>query len=143
MSSVLTQECTVDEMIADIMDGQRLLALEDAVDEYLLAEKDILTEATTAADKMVDLHIDAGFDDETQYLEDDEEVNALLDAEITEEIDGEEDLFQNTTDGIENDEDYVDDVEDVLCPYEDLEAMIADEDSDYVDQLISDQLLGL
>ena len=141
--SMLTQECTVDEMIADIMDGQRLLTLEDAVDEYLLAEKDILTEATTTADKMVDLHIDAGFDDETQYLEDDEEVNALLDAEITEDIDGEEDLFQDTTDGIEDDEDYVDDVEDVLCPYEDLEAMIADEDSAYVDQLISDQLLGL
>ena len=141
--SMLTRECTVDEMIADIMDGQRLLTLEDAVDEYLLAERDILTEATTSADKMVDLHIDAGFDDETQYLEDDEEVNALLDAEITEEIDGEEDLFQNTTDGIEDDEDYVDDVEDVLCPYEDLEAMIADEDSAYVDQLISDQLLGL
>ena len=141
--SMLTQECTVDEMIADIMDGQRLLTLEDAVDEYLLAEKDILTEATTTADKMVDLHIDAGFDDESQYLEDDEEVNAILDAEITEEIDGEEDLFQDTTDGIEEDEDYVDDIEDVLCPYEDLEAMIADEDSAYVDQLISDQLLGL
>ena len=141
--SMLTQECTIDEMIADIMDGQRLLTLEDAVDEYLLAERDILTEATTAADKMVDLHIDAGFDDESQYLEDDEEVNAILDAEITEEIDGEEDLFQDTTDGIEDDEDYVDDIEDVLCPYEDLEAMIADEDSVYVDQLISDQLLGL
>lgn len=141
--SMLTQECTVAEMIADIMDGQRLLTLEDAVDEYLLAERDILTEATTAADKMVDLHVDAGFDDESQYLEDDEEVNAILDAEITEEIDGEEDLFQDTTDGIEEDEDYVDDIEDVLCPYEDLEAMIADEDSAYVDQLISDQLLGL
>jgi hypothetical protein len=141
--SMLTQECTVAEMIADIIDGQRLLTLEDAVDEYLLAERDILTEATTAADKMVDLHIDAGFDDESQYLEDDEEVNAILDAEITEEIDGEEDLFQDTTDGIEEDEDYVDDIEDVLCPYEDLEAMIADEDSAYVDQLISDQLLGL
>lgn len=141
--SMLTQECTVAEMIADIIDGQRLLTLEDAVDEYLLAERDILTEATTAADKMVDLHADAGFDDESQYLEDDEEVNAMLDAEITEEIDGEEDLFQDTTDGIEEDEDYVDDVEDVLCPYEDLEAMIADEDSAYVDQLISDQLLGL
>lgn len=141
--SMLTQECTVAEMIADIIDGQRLLTLEDAVDEYLLAERDILTEATTAADKMVDLHVDAGFDDESQYLEDDEEVNAILDAEITEEIDGEEDLFQDTTDGIEEDEDYVDDIEDVLCPYEDLEAMIADEDSAYVDQLISDQLLGL
>lgn len=134
--SMLTQECTVAEMIADIIDGQRLLTLEDAVDEYLLAERDILTEATTAADKMVDLHVDAGFDDESQYLEDDEEVNAILDAEITEEIDGEEDLFQDTTDGIEEDEDYVDDIEDVLCPYEDLEAMIADEDSAYVDQLL-------
>lgn len=140
--SMLTQECTVAEMIADIIDGQRLLTLEDAVDEYLLAERDILTEATTAADKMVDLHIDAGFDDESQYLEDDEEVNAILDAEITEEIDGEEDLFQDTTDGIEDDEDYVDDVEDVLCPYEDLEALVDDEDMDYIDNLIAQEMLG-
>ena len=143
MAAALTQECTVDEMVADIMDGARLLIVEDAVDEYMLAERDLLTEATTTADKMVDLHIDAGYDDESQYLEDDEEVNALLDGDITEEIEGEGDLFDDTTDGIEDDPDYVDDVEDVMCPYEDLEAMVADEDLAYVDQMISDDLLGL
>lgn len=143
MAAALTQECTVDEMVADVMDGARLLIVEDAVDEYMLAERDLLEEATTTADKMVDLHIDAGYDDESQYLEDDEDVNALLDGDITEEIEGEDDLFDDTTDGIEDDPDYVDDVEDVMCPYEDLEAMVADEDLAYVDQMISDDLLGL
>jgi hypothetical protein len=129
-------------MVAEIMAAQRFLIVENAVDEYLLAEQDILTEATTAADKMVDLHIDAGFDNESQYLEDDEEINEMLDEEITETIDGEEDLFQDTTDGIEDDEDYVDDVEDVLCPYNDLEALISDEDTKYIDQLVAQEMLG-
>lgn len=140
--AVMTMDCSVSEMVAEITAAQHMLIVEDAVDEYLLAERDILTEATTAADKMVDLHTDAGYDDESQYLEDDEELNAMLDAEITEDIPDEGDLFEDTLDGIENDEDYVDDVEDVMCPYDDLEAMIADEDMACVDQLISDQLLG-
>ena len=54
---------SVDEIIADVMNAGRDLIVEDAVDEYLLAERDIMTEATTAADKMVDLSIDSGFDD--------------------------------------------------------------------------------
>ena len=93
---MLTQTPDVDPIIADIINAQRDLIVEDAVDEWLLAEQDILTEATTAADKMVDLHIDAGMDDESQYLEDDEEVNALLDEEITEDIEGEDDVFQSS-----------------------------------------------
>jgi len=140
--AAITTDCSVNEMVAEIMAAQRFLIVENAVDEYLLAEQDILTEATTAADKMVDLHIDAGFDNESQYLEDDEEINEMLDEEITETIDGEEDLFQDTTDGIEDDEDYVDDVEDVLCPYDDLEALIGDEDTKYIDQLVAQEMLG-
>jgi len=140
--AAITTDCSVNEMVAEIMAAQRFLIVENAVDEYLLAEQDILTEATTAADKMVDLHIDAGFDNESQYLEDDEEINEMLDEEITETIDGEEDLFQDTTDGIEDDEDYVDDVEDVLCPYNDLEALISDEDTKYIDQLVAQEMLG-
>lgn len=127
---------TVDMIIEDIMNAQRDLVVENAVDEYILAEKDIMTEATTAADKMVDLHIDSGYDDETQYLEDDEEINALLDAEITEDIEGEDDLFEDTLDdcGIDDEEDFIDDIEDVLCPYEDLDALL--DDGDDIDSLI-------
>ena len=39
-------DMSVDEIIADVMNAGRDLIVEDAVDEYLLAEKDILTEAT-------------------------------------------------------------------------------------------------
>lgn len=140
---MLTQMPDVDPIIADIINAQRDLIVEDAVDEWLLAEQDILTEATTAADKMVDLHIDAGMDDESQYLEDDEEVNALLDEEITEDIEGEDDVFQDTLDDADfyDDDDVVEDVEDVLCPYDNIEALVADEDLAYVDSLIGQQLL--
>ena len=84
---------SVDEMVVDIMDSKRLLIVEEAVDEYLLAERDIMIEATTAADKMADLSIDAGYDDDSQFLEDDEEVNAFVDSVITDDIEGEEDIF--------------------------------------------------
>lgn len=133
---MLTKTASVDEIIEDVMNAQRDLVVENAVDEWLLAEKDILTEATTAADKMADLEIDSGYDDETQFLEDDEEVNAFIDAEITEDIEGEGDLFQDTLDdcGIDDEDDLIEDVEDVLCPYEDLEALI--DDGDDIDSLI-------
>lgn len=125
-------DMSVDEIIADVMNAGRDLIVEDAVDEYLLAEKDILTEATTAADKMVDLSIDAGFDDESQYLEDNEEINAMLDEEITEDIPGEDDIFQDTIDELNEDEDMIEDIEDILCPYDDLDALI-DGEQDYVE----------
>lgn len=134
---MLTKILAVNEMMADIMDAQRMLIVEDAVDEYLLAEKDILTEATTAADKMADLEIDSGYDDESQFLEDDEEVNAFIDAVITDDIDGEDDLFQDTLDDCDfyDDDEVIEDVEDVLCPYDDIEALMDDEDMD-IDSLI-------
>lgn len=124
------RDVTVDEIITDVMDAGRDLMVENAVDEYLLAERDIMTEATTTADKMVDLSVDAGYDDESQYLEDDEEINALLDEEIIEDIDGEEDIFQNTIDELNEDEDMIEDIEDILCPYDDLDALIDGESID-------------
>lgn len=128
---MLTTTVSVDQIIEEVLNAQRNLIVENAVDEYLLAEKDIMTEATTAADKMADLEIDAGYDDETQFLEDDEDVNAFIDAEITEDID-EDDLFQDTLDdcGIEDEDDLVEDIEDVLCPYDDIEALMDDDDID-------------
>lgn len=125
------RDVTVDEIITDVMDAGRDLMVENAVDEYLLAERDIMTEATTTADKMVDLSVDAGYDDESQYLEDDEEINALLDEEIIEDIDGEEDIFQDTIDELNEDEDImIEDIEDILCPYDDLDALIDGESID-------------
>lgn len=133
---MLTKTASVDEIIEDVMNAQRNLVVENAVDEWLLAEKDILIEATTAADKMADLEIDSGYDNETQFLEDDEEVNAFIDAEITNDIEGEDDLFQDTLDdcGIDDEDDLIEDIEDVLCPYEDLEALV--DDGDDIDSLI-------
>lgn len=128
----MSYNITVDEIMADIMNANRNLIVENYVDEYLLAEKDILTEATTTADKMLDLSIDAGFDDESQYLEDDEEINALIDSEITDDIEGEGDLFQDTIDELNDEEDFIEDVEDVIVDYDDLESLIDDDDIDYL-----------
>lgn len=124
---------SVDEMVVDIMDSKRLLIVEEAVDEYLLAERDIMIEATTAADKMADLSIDAGYDDDSQFLEDDEEVNAFVDSAITDDIEGEEDIFQDTIDECDEDDDMIEDIEDVLTDYEDLDELLED---DGIDSLI-------
>lgn len=121
---------SVDEMVVDIMDSKRLLIVEEAVDEYLLAERDIMIEATTAADKMADLSIDAGYDDDSQFLEDDEEVNAFVDSAITDNIEGEEDIFQDTIDECDEDDDMIEDIEDVLTDYEDLDELLEDDDID-------------
>nr|DAW47734.1 MAG TPA: hypothetical protein [Caudoviricetes sp.] len=121
---------SVDEMVVDIMDSKRLLIVEEAVDEYLLAERDIMIEATTAADKMADLSIDAGYDDDSQFLEDDEEVNAFVDSVITDDIEGEEDIFQDTIDECDEDDDMIEDIEDVLTDYEDLDELLEDDDID-------------
>lgn len=118
-----------DMIIEDVMNASRDLIVEEAVDEYLLAEKDILIESTTSADKMVDLAIDAGYDDESQYLEDDEEINALIDSSITEDIADEEDIFQDTIDECDEDEDFIDDVEDVT-DYEDIDSYLENDDID-------------
>lgn len=126
----MSYDVSVDEMVVDIMDSKRLLIVEEAVDEYLLAERDIMIEATTAADKMADLSIDAGYDDDSQFLEDDEEVNAFVDSVITDDIEGEEDIFQDTIDECDEDDEMIEDVEDVLTDYEDLDELLEDDDID-------------
>ena len=126
----MSYDVSVDEMVVDIMDSKRLLIVEEAVDEYLLAERDIMIEATTAADKMADLSIDAGYDDDSQFLEDDEEVNAFVDSVITDDIEGEEDIFQDTIGECDEDDEMIEDVEDVLTDYEDLDELLEDNDID-------------
>ena len=126
----MSYDVSVDEMVVDIMDFKRLLIVEEAVDEYLLAERDIMIEATTAADKMADLSIDAGYDDDSQFLEDDEEVNAFVDSVITDDIEGEEDIFQDTIGECDEDGEMIEDVEDVLTDYEDLDELLEDDDID-------------
>lgn len=126
----MSYDVSVDEMVVDIMDSKRLLVVEEAVDEYLLAERDIMIEATTAADKMADLSIDAGYDDDSQFLEDDEEVNAFVDSVITDDIEGEEDIFQDTIGECDEDDEMIEDVEDVLTDYEDLDELLEDDDID-------------
>ena len=126
----MSYDVSVDEMVVDIMDSKRLLIVEEAVDEYLLAERDIMIEATTAADKMADLSIDAGYDDDSQFLEDDEEVNAFVDSVITDDIEGEEDIFQDTIGECDEDDEMREDVEDVLTDYEDLAELLEDDDID-------------
>lgn len=120
---------TIDEMFTDIMDSKRLLIVEEAVDEYLLAERDIMIESTTAADKMVDISIDAGYDDESQFLEDDEEVNAFIDSVITIDIE-DDDVFQDTIDECDEDNEMIEDVEDVITDYEDLDELLNEDDID-------------
>ena len=129
----MSYDVSVDEMVVDIMDSKRLLIVEEAVDEYLLAERDIMIEATTAADKMADLSIDAGYDDDSQFLEDDEEVNAFVDSAITDDIEGEEDIFQDTIDECDEDDDMIEDIEDVLTDYEDLDELLEDDINSLID----------
>jgi len=132
---------SVDEIMADIINSQRDLIVEDAVDEYLLAEKDILIEAVTSADKMTDLEIDSKYGDDTKFLEDDDpemvELKAMIDEDITDDISDEDNEFQDTLDDCDfyEDEEVIEDVEDVLCPYDDLEAL-CDDEYDFIDGFI-------
>lgn len=138
---MLTKMASVDEIMADILNAQRNLIVEDAVDEYILAEKDILTEAVTAADRIADLEIDSQYKSDTKFLEDNDpekiEIDAFIDASITDDVNGEDDLFQDTLDDCDfyDDDEVIEDVEDVLCPYEDIEAL-CDDEYDYLDSLI-------
>lgn len=138
---MLTKMASVDEIMADILNAQRNLIVEDAVDEYILAEKDILTEAVTAADRIADLEIDSQYKSDTKFLEDNDpekiEIDAFIDASITDDVNGEDDLFQDTLDDCDfyDDDEVIEDVEDVLCPYDDIEAL-CDDEYDYLDSLI-------
>lgn len=125
---------SVDEIMSDIINSKRDMIVEDAVDEYLLAERDIMIEATTTANKMVDIAIDK---DDSQYIEDDEEVNEFIDSHIDNiSIEGEE--FQDTLDefGLDEDDSVIENLGEILdedLPYDDLESMIDDgNDIDYI-----------
>lgn len=125
---------SVDEIMSDIINSKRDMIVEDAVDEYLLAERDIMIEATTTANKMVDIAID---NDDSQYIEDDEEVNEFIDSHIDNiSIEGEE--FQDTLDefGLDEDDSVIEDLGEIIdedLPYDDLESMIDDgNDIDYL-----------
>lgn len=128
---------SVDEIMSDIINSKRDMIVEDAVDEYLLAEKDIMIEATTAANRMVDIAIDK---DDSQYIEDiedDEEVNEFIDSHIDNiSVEGEE--FQDTLDefGLDEDDSVIENLGEILdedLPYDDLESMIDDgNDIDYI-----------
>lgn len=125
-------DITVDTIIEDVMNSRRDLIVEKAVDEWLLAEHDIMISAVTEADKMTDLAIDAEYDDESQYLEDDEEVNALLDEVIDGEynIEDEDDIFQDTIDELDEEDEFEGiDIEDET-DYEDIDSYFDDDDLD-------------
>ena len=132
-------DIAVDTIIEDVMNSRRDLIVEKAVDEWLLAEHDIMISAVTEADKMADLSIDAEYDDESQYLEDDEEINAMLDEEIDGEydIDDEDDIFQDTIDELDDDELFEDiDIEDET-DYEDIDSYF---DEDDIDSLMDEDI---
>ena len=128
--SSMSNDISVDVIIEDVMNAKRDLIVEEAVDEYLLAEQSLLQEATTSAGRMVDLATEGEYDDESQYLEDDEEINAMLDEEITDDIEGEDDIFQDTIDELDDNEDFEGiDIEDET-DYEDIDSYLEDDDID-------------
>lgn len=116
-------EITVDEITADIINADRDYLVEKAVDEFLAAERDIMSEATTTSDKMIDLYIE----DTPEEIE----IKDFLDESIDEDIEGEDDLFQDTMEeeGLYDNEDFIEDIDDVIDPDEFL-------DNDYIDDLI-------
>ena len=116
-------EITVDEITADIINADRDYLVEKAVDEFLAAERDIMSEATTTSDKMIDLYIE----DTPEEIE----IKDFLDESIDEDIEGEDDLFQDTMEeeGLYDNEDFIEDIDDVIDPDELL-------DNDYIDDLI-------
>ena len=93
MSCINTKKLPeVDEYIASVIESSRYLALENAVDDYLSAEADLLIEATTAADRYVDDVIDS------EGLITGNDIDAIIDSEeeifIDDEVfdDGDEEL---------------------------------------------------
>lgn len=72
----------MDQYIKDVLDGRKQLMVEDAVDEHLQAEKELIVEATTVADKFIDNTIE-GLSEE--------ELDALIDG-LVEDIDIKADL---------------------------------------------------
>lgn len=96
----------MDQYIKDVLDGRKQLMVEDAVDEHLQAEKELIVEATTVADNFIDNTIE-GLSEE--------ELDALIDG-LVEDIDIKADLADledpiDYTDGEMSDIDTVLDTE--------------------------------
>lgn len=107
----------MDEIIKDIIDSKRDYIIEFAVDEYLAAEASLITEANTSADRMVDIYLDADVNKE--------EINGMLDEEITDDIEDEE-YFNDTMDGEFDDE----------IPLSDPDNMAYDDIDEFIDNNI-------
>lgn len=58
----------MDEYIKDVLDGRKHLMVEDAVDEHLQAEKELIVETTTVVGKFIDTTIEELSEDELDAL---------------------------------------------------------------------------
>lgn len=69
----------MDEYIKDVLDSRKQLMVEDAVDEHLQAEKELIVETTTVVDKFIDTTIEELSEDELDALIDGEDVDIEAD----------------------------------------------------------------
>lgn len=69
----------MDEYIKDILDSRKHLMVEDAVDEHLQAEKELIVETTTVVGKFIDTTIEELSEDELDALIDGEDVDIEAD----------------------------------------------------------------
>lgn len=69
----------MDEYIKDVLDSGKQLMVEDAVDEHLQAEKELIVEATTVVGKFIDNTIEELSEDELDALIDGEDVDIEAD----------------------------------------------------------------
>lgn len=69
----------MDEYIKDVLDSGKQLMVEDAVDEHLQAEKELIVETTTVVGKFIDNTIEELSEDELDALIDGEDVDIEAD----------------------------------------------------------------
>lgn len=69
----------MDEYIKDVLDSRKHLMVEDAVDEHLQAEKELIVETTTVVGKFIDTTIEELSEDELDALIDGEDVDIEAD----------------------------------------------------------------
>lgn len=69
----------MDEYIKDVLDSRKQLMVEDAVDEHLQAEKELIVETTTVVGKFIDTTIEELSEDELDALIDGEDVDIEAD----------------------------------------------------------------
>lgn len=69
----------MDQYIKDVLDGRKQLMVEDAVDEHLQAEKELIVETTTVVGKFIDTTIEELSEDELDALIGGEDVDIEAD----------------------------------------------------------------